>query len=726
MPNHPAGHRPAPALPCDDETVGPPTQSLQSLLPKSIRRPATNHLYLLSLWLVTLFCVLIPVIYVGLIGAIGWLEYQYYTGWAPGFHGGRALIGRLLVWVAPGFIGSVLILFLLKPLFAPRQKPPRAAPLQKGEEPAFTAAMHALCRSVGIRPPAEICLSHQVNAWVQFDGGILGFLRGRKLLTVGLPLVASMNSRQLVGVLAHEFGHFAQGGAMRCAHVINNVNRWLHSRAYDHDEWDDRLERWTSEDSGGYVRLVAWLTSLCLWLTRGFMRSLFQLSFRLSRRLSQQMEFDADRYEATLAGSECFRATAMQLRALARAYRDTDRINAAAWREGKLVDDLPAAIEARLKRLDSREWKQIADDLEGDHETQYWSSHPADQERIANVEQLASPGLFLDERPARLLFDDFPALARRVTAHYYEEMDLSFGPRNLIDVQQLWKLNRLDDGLSQTWTRYSNGMIGDALLVSPAEAKLLPASNFDWQGTVDELRRLAPDTTGLWQRLAKRRERADELALWIALIDLDMNFVMPNGAMPDNAALREEFGTCTAEDSADYRLAQRVLALFARRLHHAIEALPESDHGAAAQRLALLQCMHDLWPKMKQLAQSRIVLLRLYAGMSASNDRLRQWAYQRASDYRDELSKLLEKMDGVALDELSLGKQLRNRCGHLSQAGDDPFQYLQGTAPLEDAFLHIYRSTLAELAVQADQSESEKGIRPIRLVPVRAPVSMPA
>lgn len=696
-----------------------PTLALQRLLPGSIRRPAVKPLYLISLWLVTLLCILIPLIYFGLVATVAWLVFQYYTSWVPAPFG-HQVVWRLLAWAVPGFIGAILILFLLKPLFAPRQKLPRAAPLGDGEEPAFAAMVKALCGAVGIRPPAEILLSHQVNAWVQFDGGFLGFLRGRKLLTVGLPLVAGMNSRQLVGVLAHEFGHFAQGGAMRCAYVINSVNRWLYSRAYERDEWDDRLESWSEQETGGYVQLVVMLTGLCLLVTRGFMRGLFQVSLRLSRRLSQQMEFDADRYEATIAGSGCFRSTALQLRGLARAWRETDRVNAAAWREGKIVDDLPAAIEARLQRLDDREWADIALELEGDHETRYWDSHPADQERIANAEHLASPGLFLDERPARKLFEDFPSLAKRVTLHYYEEMDLAFGTRNLIDVQQLWKLNRLDDDLAQTWARYSNGMIGDAVLVSPDEAQMLPAAGFDWQGAVDELRRLAPDTTGLWPRLARRRERADELALWIALIDLDIEFVMPSGALPDNVALRAEYGSCSSEDNTDYKLAQRVLALFARRLHFAVEALPETNRVAAEQRFALLQSMHDLWPKLRKLAQSRQVLLRLYAGMSASADELRRWTYQRAVEYRDGMSKVLETMDSVAFDELSLGKHLRNRLGQLSSAGDDPFRYMEGTAPLEDAFLHVYRSTLAELATQAGSSESEHGIRPIRLVLVRS------
>jgi Zn-dependent protease with chaperone function len=35
------------------------------------------------------------------------------------------------------------------------------------------------------------------------------------VLVIGLPLAAGMSMRQVAGVLAHEFGHFAQGAGMR-------------------------------------------------------------------------------------------------------------------------------------------------------------------------------------------------------------------------------------------------------------------------------------------------------------------------------------------------------------------------------------------------------------------------------------------------------------------------------------------------------------------------------
>ena len=43
-------------------------------------------------------------------------------------------------------------------------------------------------------------------------GGFLGLFGGQFVLTVGAPLAAGLSAAGFAGVLAHEFGHFAQRG----------------------------------------------------------------------------------------------------------------------------------------------------------------------------------------------------------------------------------------------------------------------------------------------------------------------------------------------------------------------------------------------------------------------------------------------------------------------------------------------------------------------------------
>ncbi|MGO1719235.1 MAG: M48 family metallopeptidase, partial [Luteimonas sp.] len=657
-----------------------------------------------------------PVLYFGLVAALAWLGYSYYTDWAP--REGHAVL-LALAWLTPGFILSVLVLFLLKPLFAPRAKAPEAVKLSPDDEPALVAAVHSLCQAIGVRPPRGIYLSHSVNAWVQFAPGLSGIVGGARTLTIGLPLAAGMTSRQLVGVLAHEFGHFAQRGGMRAAHVINYVNRWLESRAYHPDEWDARLRRWIEgdeDDEGGDLfQLVCAATLASLQATRLLLRAMFQLSFRMSRRLSQEMEFDADRYEVAIAGSDSFATTALRLRALAQALHEVEQANIKAWREGRLVNDLAAAAVLRLGQWRKEDWQAIELQLDNDDETRYWDSHPADQARIANAMSTQVAGMFVDERPATELFADFSALSMRVTAHYYRGMALAVGTQGLITPAQLLGMGQLPDELAASWKRFGNDMLGAPPLIDPAEAGLLPTSGFDWQGSIDELRRLGPDSAGLWQRLQRLRMRADEAALWVRLVDMDASFVMPDGSEPDPAALRAGLAACLDEQSPDRKLATRIGALFARRLHLGMATLEDPDRSMAERRWELLGHLHGAWPKLQHLVSEGSVCLRLITGMSGDAEHLRPRAYALGERHRQDLVALLEVLDSIPLpDGTMLGRHLRARCGRLSSAGDDPFQFIRVTAPVEDAFLELYQRELAELARAVETAERAHDIRPIR------------
>lgn len=701
------------------ENAPPLTGLMQAMAPGSVPRPARRPLYTLLLWLVALLSCLLPLVYFGLVAALGWLGYAYYADWAPrGFSG-----WTMVAWTVPGFVLGVLILFLLKPLFAPRARVPDAVRLPE-KEIAFRAAVVSLCRAVGVAPPREIYLSHSVNAWVQFSPGPAGLVGGARTLTIGLPLVAGMSARQLVGVLAHEFGHFAQRGGMRAAHVINRVNRWLESRAYHRDEWDERLQGWLDDgeegDGGNLLHLACAITQACLGLTRVFLRGLFQLSFRMSRRLSQEMEFDADRYEVAVAGSDSFAGTALRLRALSQAMHEVELLNRKAWREGSLVADLPAAAALRMGQWTADDWQAVERLVDNDDETRYWDSHPADQARIANAMAQPVAGMFVDDRPAAGLFADFPALCREVTDHYYREMDLEFGARNLMEPAQLLGMGQLPEALAAAWKRFANGMLGTVPLLDPSAGLLQPAAGFDWQGCVDELRRLGPEASDLWPRLERSRARADELELWVRLVDLGVDFSMPDGSEPDAAALREQLGQCRNGTSADNRLTARLLAVFARRLQLAADAMEAPARGQAQARLALLQQLHDAWPRLERLVSDGRLCLRLQSGMARDADALRVRVFAMAEDYRQAFDALLARFDGVALpDGASLGRALRSRCGRMSTAGADPFAFIHVTAPVEDAFLDMYRRELAELALLADAAERAHGIRPIRLFQAR-------
>lgn len=693
-----------------------PADVLRALPAGSIPRPPIKPFYLLSLWLVTALCLAMPVLYLGAIAGLGWLEFRYYTDWVHQVQPAFAW-GRFVVWTLPGFVGGILILFLLKPLFAPRHAATEEIELTAADDPAFVAGIHALCRAIGTRPPASIRLSHEVNAWVQFEPGLWGFLRGHRRLTIGLPLVAGMEARQFVGVMAHEFGHFAQGGGMRSSHLINRVNRWLWSRGYEWDEWDDRLHDWRSDIDNGAFAVAAWLATGCLWLTRQLMRGLFAISFRMNRRLSQEMEFDADRYEAIVAGSDCFASTALRMRALMLAYHRTNAQGAHVWQQGRLAADLPEAVMSHLQRFSPQDWHDLTDALHADDTTHYWATHLADAERVANVERLGAAGLFLEPRPARALFADFPALSRRITERYYRGMGLVFDARNLVDTAAVVDIDALPEAEELAWKRYTAGMLAEPACLAPDDAARVPFAAMSWQACVDELRRLTPDAAPLWTRRQRQRARQLDAAPRVALLDLGIDMPMPDGSPADAVALRSDFAAFDADNTPDARLLERITGLFARRLAHALAVMPEPERATATARLGLLQMLHTQARRLQALHLIPAACLPLARGLHGDDPELRDWLTRSAARYRAGIDALMATLDGIPLDASeSVGRHLRAGCGHLAGVDDGPLSYMRATAPLPELLERLYRQQLAGIVVQADLQEQLHGIQPIRLV----------
>ena len=90
-----------------------------------------------------------------------------------------------------------------------------------------------------------------------------------------------MNLREFAGVLAHEFGHFAQGTGMRLTYIIRTINGWFARVVYERDEWDINLEK-AAKEVDLRIGIILHLTRLCIWLTRRILWVLMQAGHAIS------------------------------------------------------------------------------------------------------------------------------------------------------------------------------------------------------------------------------------------------------------------------------------------------------------------------------------------------------------------------------------------------------------------------------------------------------------
>ncbi|MBL8111515.1 MAG: M48 family metalloprotease [Acidobacteria bacterium] len=419
--------------------------------------PARTALsYRAGLLVVSGLMILLGLVYLAVVGAALafdlWLLYQ-----AAGElrHGLR---GALLLCV-PLFGALLFTVFLVKPLIAPRRHERPVVSLHPTEEPFLFDFIARLARKVGAPVPDRIDVDSMINASAGLHLGMVERKNGRLVLTIGLPLAAGLSLRELTGVLAHELGHFRQGAGMRLSRLVSRVNLWLARLAFERDGWDVMLVGMSEDrEQHLFTRLLLWCVRGLVSVTRLVVMGLAWLGHVMSFWLTRQMELDADRWEALVAGETTFRETSWRLRVLGAASQVAYDDLANAYREGRLADDFPAFVIDKATSLPPALVTHL-ETLFLESRTGLFDSHPSDAERIERVAG-SGEGIFDVPGPASGLFRDFPALCKRVTLqHYRAELGVAVKVKTLVGTTEMLSQGKARSARRDDTLRYFQGLI---------------------------------------------------------------------------------------------------------------------------------------------------------------------------------------------------------------------------------------------------------------------------
>jgi Zn-dependent protease with chaperone function len=399
-----------------------------------ISRTRTGPLYSAGLAVIAFAMVLLPLIYIALIAFTAWIVFLHlkYDTWIFAGGGGHVFV-RLLAYIGPAIAGGILVFFMIKPFFAKKAKTPDPITLDKEKEPLLVAFVQKICGLVGAPAPCRIDVDCEVNA----SAGLRRGLWSKDLiLTIGLPLASGLDMRQFSGVLAHEFGHFAQGAGMRLTYIIRKINFWFARVVYERDEWDIKLER-TAKGTDFRVAIILHAARGCVWLTRRVLWVLMQAGHAISCFMLRQMEYDADSYETKIAGSDAFEQTASRLRELnvatQVAYEDVRQ----SWASNRLPENLPLLIDHKANTL-SEDIRQKLSSSAQSGKTGWFDTHPSDADRVRAARKLNETGVFRLTNPATELFSNFSELSKAVTRHQYEKhLELEFTEQNLMSADEI-------------------------------------------------------------------------------------------------------------------------------------------------------------------------------------------------------------------------------------------------------------------------------------------------
>ncbi|WP_162251538.1 MULTISPECIES: M48 family metallopeptidase [unclassified Nocardioides] len=152
--------------------------------------------------------------------------------------------------------------------------------------PGITTLVAQVAQLLGTRPPTEIRIDSEFNAYVAPRG-----LRGRQLV-LGAPLWVALGPQERVALLGHEIGHLAHGDLMSSRYVASARQTLL--------RWVDLLDPdGTEVFENDTPVLVRALMAPPRWAVLGYLRLLGSVNSTASRR----QELYADLAAAMAAGT---------------------------------------------------------------------------------------------------------------------------------------------------------------------------------------------------------------------------------------------------------------------------------------------------------------------------------------------------------------------------------------------------------------------------------------
>jgi Zn-dependent protease with chaperone function len=283
-------------------------------------------------------------------------------------------------------------------------KPYGRSRVRGGVTPASLPQLHAaICQvadALNVRRPDVVLFDLRYNASWGHDGW-----RRRRILRLGVPLLASLDVDQTVALLAHELAHERNGDSRRSRVVGSSLASLSSALAL--------LGRERTRGYRGLALLSLLFTNAVLWLCRQPFRGLLVLQAHLLYRDSQRAEYLADDLAASVAGTDAVIAlhdTTLAVTAVEVAIR---RVSLSNDRAGSsLLDDIhtaartadPAARTER-RRLARAERRR----LDG--------THPTTASRIVVLQRrpARSASVVLDQNAKSALRDELRSVMQKHT-----------------------------------------------------------------------------------------------------------------------------------------------------------------------------------------------------------------------------------------------------------------------------------------------------------------------
>lgn len=189
-------------------------------------------------------------------------------------------------------VSIVCVVYVIEPLFKIfGSRKIKGREIKRKDYRELFEMIDEVAAKVNCRFPKHVYISNDCNAYV-FYPNIWGYLfPGRQNLTIGLPLLMTLNKTEFKSILSHEFGHFTQKSTKM--NRIANLTEFICSSINQSCEELDN----SAESQADTARLFAHIVTKIM--TKHYMEVA-----PLNGILSRAQEFDADAYSYQVVGTD--------------------------------------------------------------------------------------------------------------------------------------------------------------------------------------------------------------------------------------------------------------------------------------------------------------------------------------------------------------------------------------------------------------------------------------
>lgn len=375
--------------------------------------------------------------------------------------------------------------------------------IDPSSHPRLFQELEQIAASLNEPLPEEVFLVSQVNAFVADRGGIMGF-GSRRVMGIGLPLVAVLNVRELRAVLAHEFAHY-YGGDTRLGPFVYKTRLAM-------------VRTIQNMAALGRVMRVA-VAQLVYRGVMEILKAYWALFFRATQLISRRQEYRADELACHITGCDALVSGLRKIHGATAAFPAywNFEIQPSLTNGYKLPITEGFRLFAQAPEIARQIDENIRKELEQTKTTPY-DSHPPLGDRIRAAKLLpAGQTDDASQMPAETLFDDLGG----------EEVRLlrMFNPGLRIEALQPVSWPDLSRIVPKLW---SDTVEANAKLLGDLTPEGVPAI----LAKLPEMGSRIPDPKGMLLTPDERTARAAELiatALALALLEAGWELRMAPG-----------------------------------------------------------------------------------------------------------------------------------------------------------------------------------------------------